>query len=120
MVTVAVTGLGTVKPQVAEFHEALTYDFDQLKEDSAVVTMRWERRLSERGSVSLNEREIVRTTGIEHEMTIPLGELRERRNLLALEVDPMIRCLNDAAVHADAPGPDPASRVAAGGQPCLR
>jgi hypothetical protein len=33
----------TVKPQTAEFHEALTYDFDQPKEDSAVVTMRWEK-----------------------------------------------------------------------------
>src|SRR5579863_6891136 len=33
----------TVKPQAAEFHEALTYDFDQPKEDSAVVTMRWEK-----------------------------------------------------------------------------
>jgi len=33
----------TVKPQPAEFHEALTYDFDELKPDSAVVTLRWEK-----------------------------------------------------------------------------
>jgi hypothetical protein len=33
----------TVKPEVAELHEALTYDFDQPKADSAVVTMRWEK-----------------------------------------------------------------------------
>jgi hypothetical protein len=33
----------TVKPQPAEFHEALTYDFDDVKNDSAVVTLRWEK-----------------------------------------------------------------------------
>lgn len=32
-----------VKPQSAELHDALTYDFDQLKPDSAVLTMRWEK-----------------------------------------------------------------------------
>ena len=32
-----------VKPQPAEFHDALTYDFDQLKPDSAVVSLRWEK-----------------------------------------------------------------------------
>ena len=33
----------TVKPQAAEMHDALAYDFDDLKADSAVVTMRWEK-----------------------------------------------------------------------------
>ncbi|MGH9368901.1 MAG: DUF2911 domain-containing protein [Thermoanaerobaculia bacterium] len=33
----------TVKPAPAEMHEALTYDFDDLKPDSVVVTMRWEK-----------------------------------------------------------------------------
>ena len=33
----------TVKPQAAEFHEALAYDFDDVKPDSAVVTLRWEK-----------------------------------------------------------------------------
>jgi hypothetical protein len=33
----------TVKPQTSDFHEALTYDFDQLQPDSAVVTLRWEK-----------------------------------------------------------------------------
>ncbi len=33
----------TVKPQTAEFHDALTYDFDDLKPDSTVVTLRWEK-----------------------------------------------------------------------------
>src|SRR5579872_6120569 len=33
----------TVKPQAAEVHDALTYDFDDVKADSAVVTMRWEK-----------------------------------------------------------------------------
>jgi tetratricopeptide (TPR) repeat protein len=33
----------TVKPETSDFHEALTYDFDQPKVDSAVVTLRWEK-----------------------------------------------------------------------------
>jgi tetratricopeptide (TPR) repeat protein len=33
----------TVKPQPAEFHEALTYDFDDVKPNSTVVTLRWEK-----------------------------------------------------------------------------
>jgi tetratricopeptide (TPR) repeat protein len=33
----------TVKPQASEFHEALTYDFDDVKKDSAVATLRWEK-----------------------------------------------------------------------------
>jgi len=32
-----------VKPQAAELHDALTYDFDDPKPDSTVVTMRWEK-----------------------------------------------------------------------------
>ena len=33
----------TVKPQPAEMHDALTYDFDQLKADSATVLLEWEK-----------------------------------------------------------------------------
>jgi tetratricopeptide (TPR) repeat protein len=33
----------TVKPQPAEFHNALTYDFDQLQPDSAMVVMSWDK-----------------------------------------------------------------------------
>ena len=33
----------TVKPQAAEAHDALAYDFDDVKPDSAVVTMRWDK-----------------------------------------------------------------------------
>lgn len=33
----------TVKPQSAEMHNALAYDFDDLQPDSAVITMRWEK-----------------------------------------------------------------------------
>jgi tetratricopeptide (TPR) repeat protein len=33
----------TVKPQPAEFHEALTYDFDSPKPESAMITLRWEK-----------------------------------------------------------------------------
>jgi hypothetical protein len=33
----------TVKPQACELHEALTYDFDDPKPNSATVTMRWDK-----------------------------------------------------------------------------
>jgi Protein of unknown function (DUF2911) len=33
----------TVKPQPAEFHNALTYDFDDVTPDSTVLTLRWEK-----------------------------------------------------------------------------
>ena len=33
----------TVKPQAAELHDALAYDFDEVKPDSAVVTMSWDK-----------------------------------------------------------------------------
>jgi tetratricopeptide (TPR) repeat protein len=33
----------TVKPQPADFHEALTYDFDDVKPDSTTITLRWEK-----------------------------------------------------------------------------
>jgi tetratricopeptide (TPR) repeat protein len=33
----------TVKPQTADFREALTYDFDDLKGDATVATLRWEK-----------------------------------------------------------------------------
>jgi len=32
-----------VKPQAAEAHDALAYDFDEVKPDSTTVTMRWEK-----------------------------------------------------------------------------
>src|SRR5439155_8109040 len=32
-----------VKPAASEMHDALTYDFDDLAPDSAVVTLRWEK-----------------------------------------------------------------------------
>ena len=33
----------TVKPQAADMHNALTYDFDNLQKDSAVVELEWEK-----------------------------------------------------------------------------
>jgi hypothetical protein len=33
----------TVKPKTADMHNALTYDFDQLKPDSAVAELEWEK-----------------------------------------------------------------------------
>jgi hypothetical protein len=33
----------SVKPSAAEMHNALTYDFDQLKPDSAIVLLEWEK-----------------------------------------------------------------------------
>lgn len=32
-----------VKPQASDFHNALAYDYDDVKADSAVVTMRWDK-----------------------------------------------------------------------------
>lgn len=48
----------TVKSQPAEFHEALTYDFDDPKPDSAVVTMRWDK-VAVPFKVEVNTHEIV-------------------------------------------------------------
>jgi hypothetical protein len=48
----------TVKPQAAEFHDALTYDFDEVKPDSTVVTMRWEK-VAVPFKVQVNVNEIV-------------------------------------------------------------
>jgi len=33
----------TVKPTTSEFHDALIYDFDDLKPDSALLTLRWDK-----------------------------------------------------------------------------
>ena len=49
----------TVKPVAAsDFHEALTYDFDQLKPDSTVVTLSWDK-LSVPFKVDVNVKEAV-------------------------------------------------------------
>ncbi len=47
-----------VTPQPGEFHEALTYDFANLKPDSTTVTLRWEK-LSVPFKVDVNVSEIV-------------------------------------------------------------
>ena len=48
----------TVKPQPSEPHDALTYDFDNLTPESAVVTMRWEK-LAVPFKVAVNVNDIV-------------------------------------------------------------
>ncbi|MGA8144923.1 MAG: DUF2911 domain-containing protein [Candidatus Acidiferrales bacterium] len=48
----------TVKTQPAEFHDALTYDFDDLKPDSAVVSMRWDK-IAVPFKVAVNVNEVV-------------------------------------------------------------
>jgi Protein of unknown function (DUF2911)/Tetratricopeptide repeat len=48
----------TVKPAATDFHEALTYDFDDLRPDSAVVTLRWEK-VAVPFTVGVNVHEIV-------------------------------------------------------------
>ncbi|MFZ0773783.1 MAG: DUF2911 domain-containing protein [Candidatus Sulfotelmatobacter sp.] len=46
----------TVKPQTTDFHEALTYDFDDVKPDSTVVTLRWDKvAVPFRVAVNVNE-----------------------------------------------------------------
>jgi len=47
-----------VKPQTAEFHNALAYDFDQLQPDSAVVVMSWDK-VAVPFKVSVNVNKIV-------------------------------------------------------------
>ena len=48
----------TVKPQATDFHEALTYDFDDVNPDSTVVTLRWEK-VAVPFKVGVNTHEIV-------------------------------------------------------------
>lgn len=48
----------TVKPQAADFHEALTYDFDAPTRDSAVAALRWEK-VAVPFKISVNVDEIV-------------------------------------------------------------
>jgi tetratricopeptide (TPR) repeat protein len=48
----------TVKPQASEFHEALTYDFDDLKPNATTVTLRWDK-VAVPFKVEVNTREIV-------------------------------------------------------------
>ncbi len=48
----------TVKTQPADFHDALTYDFDDLKPDSVVVTMRWDK-IAVPFKVAVNVNEVV-------------------------------------------------------------
>jgi len=47
-----------VKPQTADFHNALAYDFDQLQPDSAVVVMSWDK-VAVPFKVSVNVNEVV-------------------------------------------------------------
>ncbi len=48
----------TVKPQPTEMHNALTYDFDQLQSDSAVVVMSWDK-VAVPFKVSVNVNQVV-------------------------------------------------------------
>ena len=55
-----------VKPQTAEANDALTYDFDDVKPDSAVVTMRWDK-VAVPFKVEVKVNEIV-TASLHHQM----------------------------------------------------
>jgi len=48
----------TVKPQASEFTEALTYEFDDLKPESSVITMRWDK-VAVPFKVAVNVNEVV-------------------------------------------------------------
>jgi hypothetical protein len=48
----------TVKPQAADLHDALAYDFDDVKADSTVVTLRWEK-VAVPFKVSVNVNDVV-------------------------------------------------------------
>ncbi|MGB7131182.1 MAG: DUF2911 domain-containing protein [Candidatus Sulfotelmatobacter sp.] len=51
----------TVKPQTAELHNALTYDFDDVKPDSTVVVMSWDK-VGVPFKVGVNVNDIVTTS----------------------------------------------------------
>ena len=51
----------TVKPQPAEFREALAYDFDDIKDDSATLTMHWEK-LGVPVKIWVNTKELVQAS----------------------------------------------------------
>jgi len=51
----------TVKPQAGEMHEALTYEFDDPKSDSAVLTLRWEK-LAVPVKIGVNTHEVVQAS----------------------------------------------------------
>lgn len=51
----------TVKPQPSEARDALTYDFDDLKPDSAVATLRWDK-VAVPFKISVNVNDVVATS----------------------------------------------------------
>jgi tetratricopeptide (TPR) repeat protein len=51
----------TTKPQAADFHEALTYDFGEVKPDSAIAKLAWEK-LSVPFTVGVNVHETVQAS----------------------------------------------------------
>jgi tetratricopeptide (TPR) repeat protein len=51
----------TVKPKSADMHNALTYDFDQLQPDSAVVELEWEK-IAAPFKVSVDVHEVVQAS----------------------------------------------------------
>jgi tetratricopeptide (TPR) repeat protein len=51
----------TVKPMAADMHDALTYDFDQLQPDSAVVELEWEK-VAVPFKVSVDVHDVVQTS----------------------------------------------------------
>ena len=51
----------SVKPQTSNAHEALTYDFDDVKADSAVATLRWEK-IAVPFKIDVNVHEIVQAS----------------------------------------------------------
>ncbi len=55
-----------VKPQAAELHDALAYDFDDVKPDSTVVSMRWEK-VAVPFKVTVNVNDLV-TAGIHRQL----------------------------------------------------
>ena len=56
----------TVKPQTAELHDALAYDFDDVKPDSTTVTLRWEK-VAVPFKVAVNVNDLV-TAGIRRQI----------------------------------------------------
>jgi len=51
----------TVKPRPVEFHEALAYDFDDVKDDAATLTMQWEK-VAVPVKIGVNTKELVQAS----------------------------------------------------------
>ncbi len=78
-----------VKPQTADAYDALAYDFDEVKPDSAVVTMRWDKvsiQAEERYDNLFNKSRILEALGRKEDATAFRTKALDKANALQLYV----------------------------------